>query len=58
MARDEIIFMRANPFRGQLDGVGLKIKTFLGPEMATSQSSANGTKKVEIFRAYPFQWPE
>jgi hypothetical protein len=28
-----------SPFRGPLEGVALKIKTFLGPERATSEGS-------------------
>jgi hypothetical protein len=41
--------MRANPFREPLEGMVLKIETFLGPEMAPY-----GRKKVSIFRAHPF----
>jgi hypothetical protein len=33
-----MILMRENPFRGPLEGWALKIKTFLGPEMATSKA--------------------
>ncbi len=40
MARDVIILMRANPFRGPLEGVGPENRDFLGPEMTTSEVSA------------------
>jgi hypothetical protein len=32
LAPDVMILMRANPFRGPLEGVGLEIRTFLGPK--------------------------
>jgi hypothetical protein len=35
-----MILMRANTFRGPLEGVGLKIETFLGPANATSEATA------------------
>ncbi len=44
MARDVIILIRANTIRGLLKGVGLKIETFLGPEIATSEASAIWTQ--------------
>jgi hypothetical protein len=31
-ARDVMILMRANPFRGPFEGVGPGIETFLGPK--------------------------
>jgi hypothetical protein len=40
MARDVMILVRANPLQGPLEGVGMKIETFLGTEMATSEASA------------------
>ncbi len=40
MARDVMILMRANPFRGPLGWGGPKVETFLGPEMTTSEASA------------------
>jgi hypothetical protein len=43
MARDVTILMRENPFRGPV----LKIETFLGPEMATSEASANWAQNVD-----------
>jgi hypothetical protein len=49
--------MRANLFRGPLEGCALKIETFLRTEMATTNASLIGPKKVDIFRAHPFQWP-
>ncbi len=45
MAQDLMILMLANPFRWPLEGLALKIETFLGPEMATN-------------KANPFSWPE
>jgi hypothetical protein len=35
-----MILMKENPFRGPLEGVDLKIKTFLGSEIAMSTASA------------------
>jgi hypothetical protein len=46
-----MILMRENPLQGLLEGVGPENLDFFGPEMVTSG-------KVEIFRAYPFKWPE
>ncbi len=43
--------------RAIVRGGALKIETFLGPKMATSEPSAIRGQKVEIFRAHPFQWP-
>ncbi len=40
MARDVTILMRGNLFRRPLEEVGPENKTFLGPEMATSEASA------------------
>jgi hypothetical protein len=37
---DFMILMRANPLLRPLEGVGHEIKTFLGPDMATSEASA------------------
>ncbi len=37
MTRNVMILMRANPFRGPLEGVGPENRDFLGPEMATSE---------------------
>jgi hypothetical protein len=46
VARDIMILMRENPFRGPFEGVGpLKIETFVDPEMATSEASAIWAKK-------------
>jgi hypothetical protein len=39
MAWDVKILMRANPFRGQLEGVGPENQDFLGPEMAKGEAS-------------------
>ncbi len=46
MARDVMILMRENPFRGPLKGVALKIETCLGPEIATGVMAL---KKIETF---------
>jgi hypothetical protein len=46
-----MILLRANLFRGQLEGVGLENQDFLSPE------TLFGPKKVEIFSVHPFQWP-
>ncbi len=40
MAREVMILIRANPLQGSLKGVGPENLTFLGPEMASSESSA------------------
>ncbi len=53
-----MILMRENPFWEPLEGVALKIETFLGPEMATSKVSPIWAQKVKIIRAHPFQWPK
>ncbi len=34
-----MILMRANPFRGPLEGAGPKNRDFLGPEMATIEAT-------------------
>jgi hypothetical protein len=39
MARDVIVLMRANPFRGPVEGMDTKNRDFLGPEMASSEAS-------------------
>jgi hypothetical protein len=43
---------------GRLKGVGPEIKTFLGPEMATSAASAFWAQKSQDFKAHPFKHPE
>ncbi len=50
MARDVMILMGVNSFRGPLEGMALKIETFLGPEMATSKASAGsrGQKSLRM----------
>jgi hypothetical protein len=47
MGRDELIFFYVGyiHFDGHWKGWALKIKTFLGPEMAMSEASAFGPKK-------------
>jgi hypothetical protein len=51
MARDVMIFGRANPFRGPLEGVGPKNLVYLGAKLHIA-----GPRKVSIGRAHPFQW--
>ncbi len=50
MVGDVMILMRENPISRLLEGVewALKIETFLGPEMATSEASAIGTQKSGV----------
>jgi hypothetical protein len=45
MARNVMILMRENPFRGSLEGVGPENRDFLGPEMAMREASAIWTQK-------------
>jgi hypothetical protein len=58
MARDVMILMGANAFRGPLAGVALKIETYFGPEKATREASAIprvpfGPKKSRDFQGPP-----
>jgi hypothetical protein len=46
---------KINDYKGPWKRWSLKIETFLGPEMATREPEPSGPKKVEIFRAHPFQ---
>jgi hypothetical protein len=48
MAQYIMILRGATSLRGALEGVALKIKTFLGPEMARAKRVPFGPKKVEI----------
>jgi hypothetical protein len=48
-----MIVMKENPFRGPLEGVGLKSKTFLGSEIATSTASAIWALKNLDFQGPP-----
>ncbi len=57
MARDVMILLGANLFRGPLEGVGSENRAFLGPEMAMSEASAIWAQKGEVFRDHHFQWP-
>jgi hypothetical protein len=41
MARDVMILMRANPFRGPLEGAGPENRDFSGSEMATSAAAVD-----------------
>jgi hypothetical protein len=45
-----MIFMRENPFRGPLEGVGPENRDFFGPEMATSEASAIWAQKSRDFQ--------
>jgi hypothetical protein len=42
-----MILMRADPFRGPLEGVGPESRDFLGPEMATN----NGFARIKIIKS-------
>ncbi len=46
-------FMRANLFRGPLEGWALKIETFLRTEMATSNASLIWAQKSRYFQGPP-----
>ncbi len=47
MGRDVMILMRENPFRGPLEGAGLKIETFLVPMKGQKAKRVPfGSKKV------------
>jgi hypothetical protein len=57
-----MIFMRANPLLGPLEGVGPENIDFLGPNITkgialASRVSISGPKKVPIFRATPSSGP-
>jgi hypothetical protein len=58
MARDVMILMWANPLQGPLEGVGPENGNFLGLEMGQAKRVPFGPKKVSIFMAHPFEWPE
>jgi hypothetical protein len=50
MVRDVLILMGKIHFEGHYwEGWALKIETFLGPEMATSEASVIWAQKIEIF---------
>jgi hypothetical protein len=42
VARDVMILMRENPFRGPLEGVGPENRDFLGLDMASSKARGGG----------------
>jgi hypothetical protein len=44
-------------YQGHWKGLALEIETFLGPEMDTSEAMSFRPKKVENFKAHPFQCP-
>jgi hypothetical protein len=52
-----MLLMRANPLLRPLEGVGPEIKTFLGPEMATSEASVIWAQKAEISGPTPSNGP-
>jgi hypothetical protein len=52
-----MILMLANPFRRPLEGVALKIETFLGFEMATQSECHLGPKKSRLSGPTPFNGP-
>jgi hypothetical protein len=45
MAWDVMVLCGQYPLQGPLEGLGPEIETFLGPEMATSEASANWVHK-------------
>ncbi len=45
-------------FEGHWKGWALKIETFWALKWPRAKRVPFGPKKVEIFRAHPFQWPE
>ncbi len=47
-----MILLGANPFREPLEGVGAENRDFLGPDMATRETSVIRAQKIEIFRAH------
>jgi hypothetical protein len=49
MARDVMILIGENPFRGPLEGVGLENRDFLGPWMETSEASAIWAQQSFVF---------
>ncbi len=53
MARDVIILIREDLFRGPLEGVGPEKRDFLDLEMTTSEASAIWVQKAEIFQGPP-----
>ncbi len=53
MARDVMILMRENPFRGPLEGEDPENRDFLGPEMATSEVNAIWAQKSRDFQGPP-----
>jgi hypothetical protein len=61
MAQDVMILMEENPFRGHWQGWALKIETFLGPEMATSEgpTPSNGPSNrfapIKIIKSAPYK---
>jgi hypothetical protein len=53
MAQDLMFLMGENHFEGDWKGWAVKIKTFLGPEMATSEGSAMWAQKSRDFHGPP-----
>ncbi len=58
MAQYVMVLRDGTLLQGALEGGAPKIETFLGPEMAQAKRVPFGPKKVEIFKAHPFQCPE
>jgi hypothetical protein len=50
MARYKMVLRGATSLHGALEGVGLKIETFLGPEMARAKRVPFGPKKVKLLQ--------
>jgi hypothetical protein len=49
-----MIFLQANPFREQVEGLGPENRDFLGPEMAMSEASVIWAQKSGDFKGPPF----
>ncbi len=58
MARYVMVLRGSTSLRGALEGVGPENRDFLGPEMVRAKRVPFVPKKVEIFRAHPFQCPK
>jgi hypothetical protein len=52
-----MILMRANPFRGPLEGVAPENQDFLGPEKETSEASAIWVQKKRFSGPTPSNGP-
>jgi hypothetical protein len=57
MAQYVMVLRRATSLRGALEGVGPEIKTFLCPDMATSEASSIWVPKSRDFQGLPLPMP-